>query len=125
MTGRIARASCESRTKVEREHRFEDLVLQIPELDSARVAADGIHDSVELTMTREDAGNKLGHLMFIDNIDNMALESRCIRCGGTAQGIEFLLLAIGDDDACALLKEGERDRAAQAAGSARDEHNLA
>ena len=105
--------------------RFENVGLCIPELDSAGVAANSVHNNVELPVTRENAGNKLCHCTSICNVDGAALESRRIGSGGAAQGIEFLLLAIGDNDACALLKESERNRAAQAAGTARNEYNLA
>jgi len=63
--------------------------------------------------------------VLVGDVDDAAFESRRIRSGGAAQGIEFLLLAISDNDAGAFSKKGKADRAAKAARATGDQNNFA
>jgi hypothetical protein len=115
----------ETRTQVEAEHCVENPGFQVPELYAARVATDSIDNGVELTVSREYAGDELSHGGLVGNVDDLSIERWGGRTCGGFQGGKLLLFAIGDDHLGALAQEREAHIAAQAAGTACYKHYFA
>ena len=110
--------------EVEGEHAVEGMGVEVPELDAADVAADGIYEGVEATVGGEDLADELIDCCGVGDVEVVAFEGSAVGGGCALECGEFLGVAVGDGYGCTLGEEGEGDSAAESAGATGYENDV-
>ena len=104
------------RAQIQVQHALEDIRLELPQGNAARVAAHGDDQYVEAIDASKDLVDEFACLGRIGDVGVESRKSaRAVACRA-AQRVEFFLMTPGDDDGCTVFKKSEADGPADAAG---------
>src|SRR5689334_15435261 len=122
--GNRSPGECKTGVHIQVEHQLPGLALSLPECLASAVAADGVYQEIQPSVTRGDGTDQVVAGSFVGRIQSSNFQASGRAYGGL-QRLGFVLLYIGCNYCRPFMQEGQGHCPSQPAGSTRNEGDFA